>query len=81
MKDNLKGKAPASKPATGAVGDQVPAGKSREKLEREALEEVARDLWEEETLRQISEGDGMAGAPGCICPDRRARWASVSVLV
>jgi len=55
MKDNPKDKAPDSKRATGAVGNQVPAGKSREELEREALEEVARDLWEDEMLRQISE--------------------------
>jgi len=55
MKDDPKGKAPASKPATGAVGNQIPASKSREELEREALEEVARSLWEEEMLRQICE--------------------------
>ena len=55
---------PASKPALGAVGNQVPASKSREELEREAMEEAARDLWEDEMLRQIHEEE----------MDDEARW-------
>ena len=55
MSDDLKGEAPASKPAAGLAGNQAPAGSSREELEREAMEEIAQNAWQDEVMREIAE--------------------------